>query len=954
MTGSEDTERMDSRMSTVTKRWIACLTALLLLPVCSGAALAAGQSVRPGYPEYAAEHGEGTRPQTEICVDAVQYARAEDSALSVVTSDGKSGLATGGDGLVEWRFTVAESGLYDIEITYRPLPGKGADIRRALYINGEIPFEELSSISLPRTWRDADGEIRTDAAGNELRPEQVEVDSVQKRTLTGSDYTAGEPVSVWLEAGENTVALQGISEPMVVYGIRFFGRGERPSYREVADGYTYAPAAETIRIEGEDAVRRSDKSLYAVCDRSSGQSSPVALGKTVFNAIGGANWSEPLQWIEWEFDVPADGLYRLAIRGKQDTTPGQISSRRLYIDGEVPFAEAEGIGFSYGLGFRCFVPSDEAGEPYLFALSAGHHTLRLENDVGAVSSLLGQVDEAVKQLDEIYAKVFRITGSYPDADRDYALENALPELPGLIEKAAAALSACEENCLALTGEKGDGYASMERVLVLLRIFEEDTEALPARLELFRTNVSSLAAWLLTAVSQPLLIDWIEWQPADSAVPQVEAGFFGRAWFAVRSFVNSFLSDYDTAGAGADGSETVTVWLGTGRDQMRALEHTALTGFVEKYGIGVNIRLVDINVLLPAVAADCGPDAAIGLERLLPLNYAYRGAVSDLSGFDGFAELAAQFPAQALTEFTYGDAVYALPDKYTFYMLFYRQDILDEIGADVPQTWAQLYALLPRLQTQHMTVGLPNLADNVIDIFTTLLYQRGGNVYDEALTCSTLDSEEALSAFKDFTDLYTKYKVLQKIDALSYFRTGQTPITLQPYTFFANLEASAPEIRGRWGFAPMPGTAQEDGTVDHTVSGTATGCCIFRNSAHEQAAWTFLRWFLGEEAQTTYGSELETIQGTAGRYATANLGALRRLPWTDAQLTAILRQAEMTRAMPEAPGGYMTARYIISAATTVINNGLLPRDTLTDYTKNINDEVSAMRRKLGLDEEGAEA
>ena len=39
---------------------------------------------------------------------------------------------------------------------------------------------------------------------------------------------------------------------------------------------------------------------------------------------------------------------------------------------------------------------------------------------------------------------------------------------------------------------------------------------------------------------------------------------------------------------------------------------------------------------------------------------------------------------------------------------------------------------------------------------------------------------------------------------------------------------------------------------------------------------------------------------------------------------------------------------------MINNGLLPRDTLTDYTKNINDEVSAMRRKLGLDEEGAEA
>ena len=138
------------------------------------------------------------------------------------------------------------------------------------------------------------------------------------------------------------------------------------------------------------------------------------------------------------------------------------------------------------------------------------------------------------------------------------------------------------------------------------------------------------------------------------------------------------------------------------------------------------------------------------------------------------------------------------------------------------------------------------------------------------------------------------------------------------------------------------------------SGTATGCCIFSNSRRKEAAWTFLQWFLGEKAQTAYGTELETIQGTAGRYAAANINALRQLPWTNAQLSAILQQAENTRAMPEAPGGYMTGRYIISAATTVINNGLLPRDTLMDYTKNINDEVSAMRRKLGLTgEEGAE-
>jgi len=53
-------------------------------------------------------------------------------------------------------------------------------------------------------------------------------------------------------------------------------------------------------------------------------------------------------------------------------------------------------------------------------------------------------------------------------------------------------------------------------------------------------------------------------------------------------------------------------------------------------------------------------------------------------------------------------------------------------------------------------------------------------------------------------------------------------------------------------------------------------------------------------------------------------------------------------MPEAPGGYMTSRYIVSSAMIVINNGLVPRETIMDYNKMINDEVQSMRKKFGLD------
>lgn len=74
-----------------------------------------------------------------------------------------------------------------------------------------------------------------------------------------------------------------------------------------------------------------------------------------------------------------------------------------------------------------------------------------------------------------------------------------------------------------------------------------------------------------------------------------------------------------------------------------------------------------------------------------------------------------------------------------------------MGIEVPKTWDDVYELLPKLQNKHMGIGLPNIEENNIDMFTTLLYQQGGTVYDEELTKSVLDSDPALKAFKQFTD-----------------------------------------------------------------------------------------------------------------------------------------------------------------------------------------------------------
>lgn len=884
-----------------------------------------------------------------IIVEGGAYTASNDPQAAVVPvlEDEENVLSTGDTGFVEWKFTVREAGLYRIDIRYRPLEGKGNAIERKLAVNGD----ELDQIfSFPRMYVNRDTEPLLDADGNQLRPVQSEQPRFADITLSGSDYNTNKALEVLLREGTNVVRLTAVREPMAVAALYFYQAEPLPSYDDVSAAYTAPSAAGAIHLEGEAAALKSAKTLYPVSDRSSALNSPPSTDTVVMNMIGGANWGQPGQYLEWNFHVKERGLYKIVLRVKQDFTPGQISNRRLRIDGEIPFAEAEYLEFPYGLGFAN-VTLGSGDTVFLFKLEAGDHTLRLENNVGAVGPVLESIDGVVDLLNGLYRQVFMITGSYPDADRDYHIALQLPQIETELRRVYDDLQAAKAAYLDIAGEKGSGYAEMDRLCVQLESFLKDVETIPVRLDTFRTNISNLSSWLLSAVNQPLLIDTIDLLPQTVEPGKAKEDFFSNLLYQAKLFFLSFVLDYNSISAAGGVEETITLWLGTGRDQAQALKAVVESAFTPETHVGVNIRLVDINVLLPAVAANHGPDIAISLERSLPMNYAYRGAVQDLSDFTGFQDVLKRFPTEALTEFRYGDSYYALPDKFSFLMMFYRRDILEDMGAAVPETWDDVYALLPQLQNRNMTIGLPNLNEsgnvNNIDLFTTLLYQEGGAVYNEGLTASLLDSEEALTAFKRFTDFYTKYKVNQKINHLTYFRTGETPIVFMPYTFFANLEAAAPEIKGQWGFAQMPGTEKDDGSVSKAVAGTSTGCSIFSNSRHKEAAWSFLEWWTRAETQSAFGMEIENIQGSAGRYASANLEALNSLPWAAADLQEIMEEAEQAKAMPEAPGGYLTGRYIVTSALTVINNGLLPRETLLDYNKLINDEVQSMRRKFGL-------
>ena len=143
-------------------------------------------------------------------------------------------------------------------------------------------------------------------------------------------------------------------------------------------------------------------------------------------------------------------------------------------------------------------------------------------------------------------------------------------------------------------------------------------------------------------------------------------------------------------------------------------------------------------------------------------------------------------------------------------------------------------------------------------FAMLLLQQGLNYYNEEQTKTTFDTQEAVNAFDTWTKFYTTYSFQQTYDAFTRFRTGDMPVVIQNYTFYNQLSVAAPEIKGCWGFQPVPGTVQEDGTINHAANSNGSGAIILTKAADQEGAWDFIKWFTSTDAQVKYGNNIESI------------------------------------------------------------------------------------------------
>ena len=857
---------------------------------------------------------------------------------------------------VEYTVNVERAGLYFIKMDYFPAESRGIAIERTLTINGEVPFLGADRLSFQRVWGDKEAS-HFDNQKNEIRSSQVEKPRWESEWFRDPLGYVTEPYSFYFRQGQNRIRLTGVNEPLVIRSLSIHAPFKIQDYKDYIAGidlskYRNSRNNYSLKIQGEKAVRRSDPSLYPIYDRSSGATEPPSVAKIRLNMIGGQSWRVAGQWIEWEFNVPENGMYRISIKGRQNYNRGFVSNRTVMINGEIPVQELSSVPFNYSNKWSITTLGDKSGA-YYFPLEEGLNTIRIQAAMGGMGEMLNVMEESVFRLNAIYRKILVLTGPEPDIYRDYRVDVVYPEVIQAMELESRILFKLVDDLTRYSGERSAQAAVALTLARQLELFVKRPDKIPRTLVNFKTNISSLGDSLLALSQSQLDIDYIVISAAEAKPPKTNENFFVSSWHEIHSFFASFFVDYNNLGdVHRKGADVVNVWILAGRDQSTILKAMIDDTFTPDTGIKVNVKLVAADAVMPAVVAGTGPDMALTVPQGDPVNYAIRKAVIDLSKFPDYEEAIKDIGPSAIIPFTFNDGVWGLPETQYFHVMFYRKDIFEELNLPIPDTWEELINILPIIQKSNMNVGIPSVATNVqlnIDFsnFLAHLFQRGGRMYNEDSSRTLLDSEIAIEAFDVYTKFFTHYKTPVVYDFVNRFRTGEMPLAFADYTNFNTLEVFAPELRGLWGFSRMPGL-RRNGVVDRSVSTGTLAAMIFSKAKNKDAAWKFMKWWISEDTQLRYGRELESIMGAAARYPTANYAAFRRLSWGSEQMAVLDEQRKWTVGVPEVPGGYFISRHITNAARKILNEGQDTRETLLDYTLTINDELIKKRKEFGLE------
>ncbi|MBE5883984.1 MAG: extracellular solute-binding protein [Lachnospiraceae bacterium] len=848
---------------------------------------------------------------------------------------------------VKFTIDVPEAAQYYLGLDYLSYDDSVLPIGMSLMVDGEYPFYECRNLEFETTWVQQ-GEKSYDRYNNEIVTVPDKLIQWERKYLSDGSYRHSFPLNLELTAGTHEIEVN-ILEGNFLLGAFILSA---PTVIEEYAGSQVAEGNQLIEIQGEDFTYRNDSAIHAIAEYDTSLD-PYEVTDTVLNTIDSDSFTLAGQKVTYEFEAPESGYYNIAMNYRQSDKTDFPVFLNIEVDGEIPNSEFVSYPMEFTNKYKTVTLQDDAENYLSVYLEKGTHTISFTISADNIRHILESLDEIMSHLNDLSLEITKVAGTNVDKYRDLKLSRYIPDIEERLYGYAQQLYDLQETVRVYVGDTKGAIAILSSMSIaaeqLISLAEEPDE-IPYRVAELCTSANSANRHLANTVDKlienNLAIDRIYIYQQGAELPG-KPGFFESAGMNINRFVSSFTDQaYSTNNTDPD---HLQVWVNRSSQYVQIMQKMIDEYFTPQTGIEVDISIMpDQYKLVLANSSGNAPDVATGINYTVPYELAIRGALVDMTKYEDFREVAAPYEEGFFLTATINDSVYAMPETMNFWVLFYRSDILDKLGLEVPDTMQDVIDMLPELQMRGLNYYQPVSGMLLMRNFhgtTPLIHQYGGSLYyDTAQEGTAFGSAEAIDGFTYLTDLFTIYNMPINIDNFyQHFRTGDIPIGVADYATYNLMTNAAPELKNSWEIALVPGVAQEDGTVDRTTCGNAESCVIFKsNEAREAQAWEFVKWWSSTEVQAEFGQTLQITYGSEFMWTTANMEAFMQLPWDTQDKLVIREQMAQVVDVARVPGTYLLEREISNAFNDIVVNKQTAQMRIDKAVKTINREID---RKL---------